>query len=690
MKKFLAILLTFAMLMSMGVTAFAAEIDGKTEGEVYASYTPTYAISFGTLEHGTVTASVDGSTVDSAAEGATVVLTVTPDEGYALDSLTVTYTDGDTTVTVSDNQFQMPAAAVTVTATFKQAETTYTVTIPDSLENGSVTASVNGSTVDSATAGTTITLTVTPDSGYELVELTITTETGTVSCTNNNDGTYSFEMPEGNVTIGATFKEITYSINIGTFTGGSVTAYVDGSDVTSAAKDVTVTLTVTTDDKYQLKSITVTDASGSTVSFEDTSTTEGTYAFIMPASNVTVTAVFEEIKTTSASIIWGSLVYTYTDGSGWANDGTDGAGTVTVKNTGDNSFTAAAKYTAETDYSEIAGKFDVESATLTSGGSQVFTLTLENKPNQALNNKKIGTVTITITEATSSALVYSDYESADAFTTALTELLSSGETTISITLPAEAGTTEFNAITAALAATVDSSLDSYELSQLTGTIDLTISGAETVPENSFYMDQYVNDNYRAGAVLRSVTFTDALTISENAFFCCNMTSFSAPKAIEFGDYSMSYCPQLTDVYLPSVQTLGNYAFGECFALKTISLPECISIDNGAFTWCEALETVYAPKATTLGALVFKLCTSLTKVTLGSVESVNQYYDLPSGLFDDANDTTNIDLVLSSNQKVMTYDSSTKYWTVADDAEAFDFENTIEFIGYTFKSITAAE
>ena len=686
MKKFLAILLTFAMLMSMGVTAFAAEIDGKTEGEVYASYTPTYAITIGTFENGSVTASVDSSDVTSAAEGATVVLTVTPDEGYALDTLTVTYTEGDTTVSVENNQFKMPAAAVTVTATFKQAETTYTITVPDSFENGSVTTDKT-----SATAGTTITLTVTPDSGYELDELTVTSESSsnTITLTNNN-GTYSFEMPEGNVTIGATFKEITYSINIGTFTGGSVTAYVDGSSVTGAAKDVTVTLTVTTDDKYQLKSITVTDASGSTVSFEDTSTTEGTYAFIMPASNVTVTAVFEEIKTTSASIIWGSLVYTYTDGCGWANDGTDGAGTVTVKNTGDNSFTAAAKYTAETDYSEIAGKFDVESATLTSGGSQVFTLTLENKPNQALDHKKIGTVTITITEATSSALVYSDYESADAFTTALTELLSSGETTISITLPAEAGTTEFNAIIAALAATVDSSLDSYELSQLTGTIDLTISGAETVPENSFYMDQYINDNYRAGAVLRSVTFTDALTISENAIFCCNMTSFSAPKAIEFGDYSMSYCPQLTDVYLPSVQTLGNYAFGECYALKTISLPECISIDNGAFTWCEALETVYAPKATTLGALVFKLCTSLTKVTLGSVESVNQYYDLPNGLFSDANDTTNIDLVLSSSQKVMTYDSSTKYWTVADDAEAFDFENTIEFIGYTFKSITAAE
>lgn len=100
-------------------------------------------------------------------------------------------------------------------------------------------------------------------------------------------------------------------------------------------------------------------------------------------------------------------------------------------------------------------------------------------------------------------------------------------------------------------------------------------------------------------------------------------------------------------------------------------------------WCEALETVYAPKATNLGALVFKLCTSLTKVILGSVKSVNQYYE-SFALFDDANDTKNIELILSLDQKVMTFDSSTKYWNAG--TESFDF-NTTSFISYTFKSIT---
>ena len=250
-----------------------------------------------------------------------------------------------------------------------------------------------------------------------------------------------------------------------------------------------------------------------------------------------------------------------------------------------------------------------------------------------------------------------------------------GHTELAITLAADADATMFSAITAALAA------DGIE----EGSIDLTISGAKTVPECTFYVDEYVNENWRAGAALRSVTLTDATTIGESAFFSCAMTSFSAPNVIEIEGFALEGCMKLTDVYLPSVQTLGDAVFSDCYALKTISLPECIDLGNGVFNSCEALETVYAPKATNLGAIEFMMCTSLMKVTLGSVVSVNQIYEsIDDGLFCLANDTKNIELVLSSEQKVMTFDSGTKYWTAG--TEAFDF-NTTTFIGYTFKSIT---
>ena len=273
---------------------------------------------------------------------------------------------------------------------------------------------------------------------------------------------------------------------------------------------------------------------------------------------------------------------------------------------------------------------------------------------------------------------------------AVTRALAAGETDIRIKLAENADATMFSAITAALATTVDPSLDQYELvMNYSGTIDLTISGAKTVPECTFYVDEYVNENWRAGAALRSVTLTDATTIGESAFFSSAMTSFSAPNVIEIEGFALEGCMKLTDVYLPSVQTLGDAVFSDCYALKTISLPECIDLGNGVFNSCEALETVYAPKATNLGAIEFMLCTSLMKVTLGSVVSVNQIYEsIDNGLFCLANDTQNIELVLSSDQKVMTFDSGTKYWKATDmDYNGSDDHNNKSFIGYTFKSIT---
>lgn len=279
---------------------------------------------------------------------------------------------------------------------------------------------------------------------------------------------------------------------------------------------------------------------------------------------------------------------------------------------------------------------------------------------------------------------------AETLQNAIAAKLAAGETDIRIKLAENADATMFSAITAALATTVDPSLDQYELvMNYSGTIDLTISGAKTVPECTFYVDEYVNENWRAGAALRSVTLTDATTIGESAFFSSAMTSFSAPNVIEIEGFALEGCMKLTDVYLPSVQTLGDAVFSDCYALKTISLPECIDLRNGVFNSCEALETVYAPKATNLGAIEFMMCTSLMKVTLGSVVSVKQLYEsIDNGLFCLANDTQNIELVLSSDQKVMTFDSGTKYWTATEtDYNGSDYHNNKSFIGYTFKSVT---
>lgn len=76
----------------------------------------TYNVNVNDTENGTVTA--DPIT---AAAGTEVTLTVTPDEGFELDTLTVK--NGEEEVTVTDNKFTMPEGNVTVSATFKVIET---------------------------------------------------------------------------------------------------------------------------------------------------------------------------------------------------------------------------------------------------------------------------------------------------------------------------------------------------------------------------------------------------------------------------------------------------------------------------------------------------------------------------------------------------------------------------------------
>ena len=77
----------------------------------------------------------------------------------------------------------------------------YPITTPDKTENGSVTVSPT-----SAKRGSIVTITVTPDAGYVLDELTVTDKDGKeLSLTKKSDTEYTFVMPAGKVEITPSF-----------------------------------------------------------------------------------------------------------------------------------------------------------------------------------------------------------------------------------------------------------------------------------------------------------------------------------------------------------------------------------------------------------------------------------------------------------------------------------------------------
>ena len=109
-------------------------------------YETALAINITDSEGGTVTASPS-----SAAEGDNVTLTVTPAEGYELESLTVKDAS-DAEVTVTDNSFTMPATDVTVTATFKKLPVDVDITVESGKDIAAeVAAAADGAPVKNLT-----------------------------------------------------------------------------------------------------------------------------------------------------------------------------------------------------------------------------------------------------------------------------------------------------------------------------------------------------------------------------------------------------------------------------------------------------------------------------------------------------------------------------------------------------------
>ncbi len=136
----------------------------------------TYTVIIQQTEHGTVTADCE-----SAAAGATVTLTVTPDDNYYLDVLTVNGVA--TQVSGGKAEFTMPASNVTVSAEFV-ANGEYAVRLGN-FENMSVKADKT-----SAEEGEKVNLTVSVNYGYQLVELKMNGAALTVA-----GGKAEFTMP---------------------------------------------------------------------------------------------------------------------------------------------------------------------------------------------------------------------------------------------------------------------------------------------------------------------------------------------------------------------------------------------------------------------------------------------------------------------------------------------------------------
>ncbi|MBR3543413.1 MAG: InlB B-repeat-containing protein [Treponema sp.] len=187
-----------------------------------------YTITCGNCDNGSVTSNVSNATI-----GTQVTLTASPTSGYELITLVVKDTGGvSINVSGSGNKryFKMPAKNVTVTASF--AAINYTIACGN-CEHGSVTVSPQ-----IASVGTSITLSISPENGYEFGMLTVTADNGLPVTTSGTGNTRTFKMPAQNVTVNVTFNAVEKLIAFGMWPQTIKASNVFVSEVSSSKKVV--------------------------------------------------------------------------------------------------------------------------------------------------------------------------------------------------------------------------------------------------------------------------------------------------------------------------------------------------------------------------------------------------------------------------------------------------------------------
>ena len=204
--------------------------------------------------------------------------------------------------------------------------------------------------------------------------------------------------------------------------------------------------------------------------------------------------------------------------------------------------------TVDTEYFTPAGSSDMEQEgnyTLTSDekGNAYLYGTFENNSEVTVKYREAALTTYTFSQATESAKSYAldatviSANSSEEIKSAIEQKVADGKTTIRLNLAPNAGTNEFMAIREAIKGAAPNDL---------GTIELTIIGVETIPEEAFYKMLQ----------LKSVRMSDVKEIKKYAFKECQyLTVVEAPSLNKLYSGAFKDCDQLAKLTFGPI----NYA-----------------------------------------------------------------------------------------------------------------------------------
>lgn len=253
------------------------------------------------------------------------------------------------------------------------------------------------------------------------------------------------------------------------------------------------------------------------------------------------------------------------------------------------------------------------------------------------------------------------YAAEDGLQASVAYFLEKGVTDITVDLPEDVSHSLFVPIRRAL-------VDTEGVAD--GSINLTISGALTIPDHS----QYGEENRAIFGELSTDKNGEYLPEEE---YVLELKSISLPDVEMIGEGAFRFCKNLTSLSAPKVVTVFDWAFTNT-ALESLYLPEATTIAGVAFYGCESLTTIKLPKVTSLGyqALDTANFNSEHTIYLTAEEDILAHEDLFFGFVHYDVLSTNVNLVLNSNKQSQVSGST---WTTKDKDG-----NEVSF---TFKSVS---
>ena len=298
-------------------------------------FAKTYTINV-TTDYGS---SVSGSYPDTVVEGSNKYLHISKRQGYKLTSVIL----DDSSQTIPS---QTEASGEVMTISLENITSNHNLVVTSEPFKYTITTSAgsNGSITPSATVnyGSSKTINMSPSTGYEVNEVIVD------GINKGKITTYTFNNITDNHTISVTFKKLDeqkFTVNCTTVQNGNISV-----TPSSATKDTIINISVNPSDGYRLKQI----DSSPVVAISNNQ-------FTMPAQNVTLTPVFEQIEVQTYAITVGTSEH----GTATASHTSASAGTTITMTATPGQGYVLKSYATQPYVSVVNGQFVMPSSPIT-------------------------------------------------------------------------------------------------------------------------------------------------------------------------------------------------------------------------------------------------------------------------------------------------------------------------------------